>query len=39
MGYNGYLVKPVDPEMLEQTIMNHLPEQMMLKPREGKDNV
>ena len=38
MGYNGYLVKPVDPEMLEQTIMNHLPEQMMLKPREGKDN-
>lgn len=37
LGYNGCLVKPVDPQELERVIMSHIPEQKMLKPREGKD--
>ena len=31
-GFNGYLSKPVDTAMLEQTIMKHIPEEMMEKP-------
>ncbi len=33
-GFNGYLSKPVDSETLERTIMRHLPESMMEKPKE-----
>ncbi len=33
-GFNGYLSKPVDSELLERTIMKHLPEQIMEKPDE-----
>ena len=32
-GFNGFLVKPADPEELERVIMSNLPEEMMLKPR------
>jgi len=31
-GFNGYLTKPVDSAILEETIMNHLPEEIMEKP-------
>ncbi|MDC7302135.1 hybrid sensor histidine kinase/response regulator [Agathobacter ruminis] len=31
-GFNGYLSKPVDSEVLEKTIMQHLPEHMIEKP-------
>jgi signal transduction histidine kinase/CheY-like chemotaxis protein len=31
-GFNGYLSKPVESEVLEKTIMLHLPEEMMEKP-------
>ena len=31
-GFNGYLSKPVDSAVLERTIMQHLPEEMMEKP-------
>ncbi|MBR1440537.1 MAG: response regulator [Lachnospiraceae bacterium] len=31
-GFNGYLAKPVDSAVLERTIMQHLPEEMMEKP-------
>ena len=31
-GFNGYLSKPIDSEVLEKTIMRHLPEKMMEKP-------
>jgi len=31
-GFNGYLSKPVDSRALEETIMRHLPEEMMEKP-------
>ncbi len=31
-GFNGYLHKPVDTELLERTIMKHIPEEMMEKP-------
>ena len=31
-GFNGYLAKPVESEILEETIMKHLPESMMEKP-------
>ena len=34
-GFNGYLSKPVDTEMLEKTIMKHLPEEMMEKATEA----
>ena len=33
-GFNGFLVKPADPEELERVIMSNLPEEMMLKPRD-----
>lgn len=33
-GFNGFLIKPVEPEQLELVIMNNLPEQMMIKPRD-----
>lgn len=33
-GFNGCLVKPIDHELLEKAIMNNLPEEMMLKPRD-----
>ncbi|MBR4719433.1 MAG: response regulator, partial [Lachnospiraceae bacterium] len=36
-GFNGYLTKPVDTEVLERTIMKHIPEEMMEKP--GGDNM
>ncbi len=32
MGFNGYLAKPIDSVILEETIMRHLPEEMMEKP-------
>ena len=31
-GFNGYLSKPIESEVLESTIMKHLPEVMMEKP-------
>ena len=31
-GFNGYLSKPVDSDILEKTIMRHLPERLMEKP-------
>ncbi|WP_051538040.1 ATP-binding protein [Butyrivibrio proteoclasticus] len=31
-GFNGYLPKPVESELLEKTIMKHIPESMMEKP-------
>ena len=31
-GFNGYLPKPIDSELLEKTILKHLPEEMMEKP-------
>ena len=31
-GFNGYLTKPIDSLTLEQTIMRHLPPEMMEKP-------
>ncbi len=31
-GFNGYLSKPIDSDMLERTIMKHLPDAMMEKP-------
>ena len=34
-GFNGYLSKPVDTEILEKTIMKHLPEEMMEKATEA----
>ena len=34
-GYTGVLQMPVDPRVLEQVIMKHLPEEIMLKPEEG----
>ena len=34
-GFNGYLSKPVDSEILEKTIMKHLPEEMMEKPTQA----
>lgn len=37
-GFNGYLPKPVDSELLEKTIMKHLPKEIMEKPTE-KDTV
>ncbi len=32
-GFNGYLTKPIDSETLERTIMKHLPEEIMEKPK------
>ncbi|MCR5345773.1 MAG: response regulator [Lachnospiraceae bacterium] len=34
-GFNGYLSKPIDSEMLEKTIMKHLPAEMMEKATEA----
>lgn len=34
LGFTGCLTKPVPPEVLEKVIMKHLPDEMMLKPRE-----
>ena len=34
-GFNGYLSKPIDSEMLEKTIMKHLPPEMMEKATEA----
>ncbi len=31
-GFTGYLSKPIDTEVLEKTIMKHLPEEIMFKP-------
>lgn len=31
-GFEGYLSKPIESEVLEETIMKHLPEEMMEKP-------
>ena len=36
-GFNGYLSKPIDTETLENTIMQHLPEEMMEKPAAGEE--
>ena len=36
IGFNGHIVKPVDPKELERLIMKHIPEQMMIKPGEDK---
>ena len=33
-GFNGYLAKPIDSEALEKAIMQHLPEEIMMKPTE-----
>ena len=34
-GFNGYLTKPIDSEVLEKTIMKHIPEEMMEHPNDG----
>ena len=34
IGYNGSLLKPVDGEILETTVLRHLPEQMTQRPGE-----
>ena len=34
IGYNGFLLKPVDGEILETTVLRHLPEQMTQRPGE-----
>ena len=34
-GFNGYLAKPIDGAALEQTIMRHLPPEIMMKPAES----
>ncbi len=31
-GFNGYLSKPIESEVLEMTLMKHLPEEMVKKP-------
>ncbi|MBR1861111.1 MAG: response regulator [Lachnospiraceae bacterium] len=31
-GFNGYLTKPVDGELIEKTILKHLPEEIVEKP-------
>lgn len=31
-GFNGYLTKPIESEVLEKTIMKHIPEEMMEHP-------
>ncbi|MCR4705638.1 MAG: response regulator [Lachnospiraceae bacterium] len=31
-GFNGYLSKPIECEVLEETLMRHLPEEMMQQP-------
>ena len=31
-GFNGYLTKPIDTVVLERTIMQHLPEEIIMKP-------
>ncbi len=31
-GFNGYLSKPVDSSVLEETLMRHIPPDMMMKP-------
>ena len=36
-GFNGYLSKPVDTEVLERTILKHLPEAMVQKREEEED--
>ena len=36
IGFNGHIVKPVDPKELERLIMKHIPEQMMIKPGADK---
>ncbi|MBQ6400309.1 MAG: response regulator [Clostridia bacterium] len=36
-GFNGFLVKPIRSEMLEKTIMKHLPKEMMDQPGEEKE--
>ena len=33
-GFNGYLSKPIDGDLLERTIMKHLPDEIMDKPGE-----
>ena len=33
-GFNGYLSKPIDSDLLERTIMKHLPDEIMDKPGE-----
>lgn len=33
-GFNGYLSKPIDSEVLEKTLMKHIPEEMMEHPSE-----
>ena len=33
-GFNGFLVKPIAPDVLEKVIMQNLPEGMILKPRD-----
>ncbi|MCR4601040.1 MAG: response regulator, partial [Clostridia bacterium] len=33
-GFNGYLTKPIDRDLLETAIMKHIPEELMIKPTE-----
>ncbi len=33
LGYNGYLVKPIDSRELEYAIMSHLPDEIMMRPK------
>jgi len=34
-GFNGYLAKPIDSMALEKAIMQHLPEEIMMRPTEA----
>ncbi len=35
-GFNGYISKPIDTVQVERAIMKHLPENIMLKPKESE---
>ena len=37
-GFNGYLAKPIDSAALEEAIMRHIPEDMMMKPTASEEN-
>ena len=38
IGFTGLLLKPVDGDKLEKTIMKHLPEEMMEHPKQEREN-
>ncbi len=38
-GFNGYLSKPIDTVQVERAIMRHLPESIMMKPKESREEI